>query len=91
MNDLSEEDRDTISLGHCPHCKYRGFVIGPWGGMSINIECGNVACRRRYNVAFFSGRALAAQEIGDGFSSPAWVNLPAFGDHVTGGNENGEI
>ena len=35
-------------------CGYRGFVLGPRGYNSTNIECGNVACRARFNVSQFS-------------------------------------
>jgi hypothetical protein len=31
--------------------------------MSINIECANVKCRDRFNVAFYSGHVQAAQRI----------------------------
>jgi ribosomal protein S27E len=44
-------DRDLglqLSTGHCPDCGHRGFVLGPRGGMSRNIECGG--CGHRFNV-----------------------------------------
>jgi hypothetical protein len=62
-----EEDRlvAMIDAGLCPDCRYRGFVLGPRGGMSINIECGNVRCRARFNVAsgFGSHHILMAQRL----------------------------
>jgi hypothetical protein len=42
-----------ISGGYCPDCGYRGFVFGPRGGNSMNIECGNRFCRARFNIAQF--------------------------------------
>jgi len=53
----------ALDRGTCPTCSRRGFVIGPQGGMSINIECANVKCRDRFNVAFYSGHVQAAQRI----------------------------
>lgn len=53
----------ALSAGRCPVCKYRGFVIGPQGGMSINIECGNIDCRARFNAVFYGGHCLMAQSI----------------------------
>jgi hypothetical protein len=38
-----------MSDGFCPDCGHKGFVLGPRGGASINIECGG--CRARFNVA----------------------------------------
>jgi hypothetical protein len=48
---LTENEIARINAGRCPDCGYRGFVFGPRGGASTNIECGNVACRARFNVA----------------------------------------
>jgi hypothetical protein len=45
-----ERVRAAIDTGHCPDCDHRGFVLGPRGGASINIECGNVKCLARFNV-----------------------------------------
>jgi len=42
--------RELIGAGFCPDCGYRGFVLGPRGGAAINIECGNVECRARFNI-----------------------------------------
>jgi hypothetical protein len=39
-----------LNTGHCPDCNYHGFVVGPRGGASMNIECGNPECRARFNV-----------------------------------------
>jgi len=55
---LTTSELATLSKGNCPACKKRGFVIGPQGGKSINIECANVDCRARFNVAFYSGAAM---------------------------------
>ena len=52
---LDDDVLVTIDGGHCPDCNHRGFVLGPRGGMSINIECGNLDCRARFNVASSSG------------------------------------
>lgn len=48
---LSNNDVALIRDGRCPRC-YQGFgfVIGPGGGNSQNIECANAACRARFNV-----------------------------------------
>jgi hypothetical protein len=48
--ELSDKDKACITSGHCPDCGYRGFVLGPRGGVAINIECGNTICRARFNV-----------------------------------------
>jgi hypothetical protein len=50
MNNLNDKDRANLTHGHCPDCGYRGFVLGPRGGASINIECGNLDCRARFDV-----------------------------------------
>ena len=54
MTRLSEAQCRTITRGHCPDCNHRGFVLGPRGGSSINIECGNLECLARFNVASVS-------------------------------------
>ena len=51
---LSDKERLSLTRGHCPDCGYRGFVLGPRGGAAINIECGNTACRARFNVSSFA-------------------------------------
>lgn len=48
---FDEAIRAAIDSGHCPDCGHRGFVFGPMGGASTNIECGNVNCLARFNVA----------------------------------------
>ena len=60
---MDEAVRSAINAGHCPDCKYRGFVLGPKGGASINIECGNTECRHRFNVVTFSSDVLRADRI----------------------------
>lgn len=39
-----------VQRGYCPDCRHRGFLLGPRGGAAINIECGNLECRSRFNV-----------------------------------------
>jgi len=62
-DDMNEAALETLSRGLCPICAHRGFVLGPQGGMSMNIECANVECRRRFNVVTVSGRVITAQQI----------------------------
>lgn len=52
LGQLNDEQLKRMSDGYCPDCNHRGFVLGPRGGMSINIECGG--CRARFNVASFT-------------------------------------
>jgi len=66
---LSAEAINKLNTGHCPDCDHRGFVLGPRGGSSINIECGG--CGNRFNVAQFStshhfvmGHRIAKQSEG---------------------------
>lgn len=54
---------DALTTGHCPDCTYRGFVLGPRGGAAINIECGNLQCRARFNVTVWSGSIVMAQRL----------------------------
>lgn len=49
LETLDDEQLRRMSDGHCPDCNHRGFVLGPRGGMSINIACGG--CGARFNVA----------------------------------------
>jgi hypothetical protein len=63
MNDMSAIERAALEKGHCVDCGHRGFVLGPRGGVAINIECANVECRSRYNVTTFAGEVLSAQRI----------------------------
>jgi len=60
---MNEAALEVLSRGLCPICARRGFVLGPMGGMSINIECANVECRRRFNVVPFAGTILKAEQI----------------------------
>lgn len=53
----------AITNGHCPECAHRGFVIGPRGGDALNIECGNLLCRARFNVSAYAGTILFAHVI----------------------------
>jgi hypothetical protein len=52
----------SIADGYCPDCRHRGFVLGPRGGASQNIECGNLACRARFNItpAFMDSSGMFA-------------------------------
>lgn len=63
MTDNDEELAAKLSSGHCPDCSYRGFLLGPRGGASINIECANVACRSRFNVANIGWQIVMAHRI----------------------------
>lgn len=77
-DDVDERGVQRLDAGHCPKCEQRGFVIGPKGGLNINIECANLDCRTRFNVAFFSGRVQHAQRIpkrSDG--GIAWPSEPS--------------
>lgn len=60
---VDDDALDSLNRGVCPVCHYRGFVLGPKGGLNQNIECGNLSCRTRFNVALFSGRIMSAQRI----------------------------
>lgn len=74
---LTDKERETLNKGSCPTCQRRGFVLGPLGGININIECANIVCRERYNVALFSGAIQSAQRIekrADG--GPQWPSEP---------------
>ena len=54
----------SLTRGHCPDCDYRGFVLGPHGGASFNVECGNVACRSRFNLTLdATSEVTCAQRI----------------------------
>jgi hypothetical protein len=71
---LSLEQCETITNGHCPDCGHRGFVLGPRGGAAMNIECGNLDCRSRFNVAQFMTHAIVMAhrlpKVGQG--GPDW-------------------
>lgn len=49
---LPVSDLARITKGYCPRCNHRGFVFGPRGGPSQNVECGNIICRERFNITF---------------------------------------
>lgn len=53
----------SIEDGHCPDCHHRGFVLGPQGGMSINVECGNLGCRHRFNVTRWQGQTAFVERL----------------------------
>jgi hypothetical protein len=72
-NDLKAEIADAITRGYCPDCGRRGFVLGPQGGNAINIECANIKCRSRFNVALFGGKVMFAHRID---SDNKWPSEP---------------
>jgi len=63
MGAIDQLGLDILTAGQCPTCGKRGFVLGPRGGQSINIECANLKCRVRFNVATYGGRVLMAEAI----------------------------
>jgi len=68
----------ALECGHCPDCGYRGFVIGPQGGMAINIECGG--CRNRFNVSYFGGQVVMAHRLESrAEGGPEWRSEPGRG------------
>lgn len=81
LGDIRSPDFITVAItaGHCPDCGQRGFVIGPQGGASINIECANITCRERFNATFYSGEVVFAQRIGNGWNGPSWPSEPEPG------------
>jgi hypothetical protein len=77
VGDLTTPQLRRIGQGHCPDCGHRGFVIGPQGGININIECGNLACRSRFNAAFYGGSVVTAHRIESrAEGGPAWGSEP---------------
>lgn len=75
--EVSEQERSLLNHGVCPNCGNRGFVIGPRGGINLNIECASISCRARFNVALFAGAVQHAQRIekrADG--GPPWPSEP---------------
>ena len=48
---LDDDAVRLIDSGHCPDCRQRGFIFGPRGGSSQNVERANLDCRVRFNVA----------------------------------------
>lgn len=63
MQQLTDDERALIARGLCPDCGYRGFVLGPRGGLAINIECGALDCRSRFNVTMFAGDCVFGERI----------------------------
>lgn len=52
----------AIEAGECPDCHHSdGFLEGPSGGLSTNIECAH--CHHRFNVTPIIG---IAERIGNG-------------------------
>jgi hypothetical protein len=78
---MTEQEGETISSGSCPVCHHRGFVLGPMaGGINLNIECANVKCRARFNVALYAGRVQYAQRIEKrSEGGPEWPSEPQVG------------
>jgi hypothetical protein len=75
--EVNSAELELLNRGICPTCRGRGFVVGPQGGMSINIECAQITCRERYNVAFLSGKAMRAERIEKrSEGGPAWPSEP---------------
>lgn len=76
-DEVSDEDRAKLNAGRCPECGGRGFVLGPRGGMNQNIECAQVTCRARFNVAIFAGAIQHAQRIEKRVEGgPRWLSEP---------------
>lgn len=57
------DELQMLNEGECPTCGNRGFVLGPRGGLNLNIECADVECRSRYNVTLFAGAIQHAHRI----------------------------
>lgn len=75
---LPQRDLQRMSHGYCPDCGHRGFVLGPRALPSINVECGNLNCRSRFNVAsgFGSHRLVFAHRIEkEGEGGADWDSL----------------
>jgi hypothetical protein len=60
---IDEAEAAKITIGRCPECDHRGFVLGPKGGAAQNIECGNLQCRARFNVTVYGGRVVFCHRI----------------------------
>lgn len=74
---LKDDIAGPLSDGHCPDCGHRGFVLGPRGGEALNIECGNVECRSRFNVAVIAGWIAFAHRIASqAESGTVWPSEP---------------
>jgi hypothetical protein len=63
LGKLSDEALHKMTRGNCAECGYRGFVLGPRGGVAQNIECGNKECRARFNVLCVSGEMVMGSTI----------------------------
>lgn len=78
--ELTDDAKVQLGKGHCPACGYRGFILGPRGGVAINIECGNLDCRARYNVVPYGGVMLYAETIDREAEGGAnWNDTPPAG------------
>jgi hypothetical protein len=89
MDTMGTAELRRIGQGHCPDCNHRGFCIGPQAGLNINIECGNLDCRARFNVAFYASSVVTghrlpkASEGGDSWASDPVEPAPApMGERV---------
>jgi hypothetical protein len=62
---LSDAQKKSIDDGYCPDCGHRGFVLGPKGGAMLNIECGELVCRARFNVLidYMGGPRMISERI----------------------------
>jgi len=78
MSELTPEQFDTLSNGHCPDCDCRIFRPGPRGGSAQNFECVN--CLARYNITFSS--ALARK-----FNMPNLIFAQRIPSEAEGGGE----
>lgn len=82
MMEVSPDEGVALQRGRCPDCGGRGFVIGPMAGggiplTQINIECADLSCRARFNVAFYSGEVIHAHRIETrAQGGPAWPSEP---------------
>jgi len=75
---LVEEQLVEIERGDCPDCHQRGFVIGPMGGNSVNIECANLSCRSRFSVGFYASQVLMGSRIDkQSEGGHSWCSDPA--------------
>jgi len=74
---LSDAALRLIAGDWCPDCHQRGFIRGPRGGMAVNIECRNAACKARFNVADVHNQPLWAHRIEKQSEGGAdWSTLP---------------
>jgi hypothetical protein len=62
---LNDNTIALLASGICPDCGHRGYLMGPRGGASTNIECGNQHCAARFNVVQYpaSHRIAAGHRI----------------------------